>query len=225
MILAQHDDETGDRPRSVDLTAGPMRARSRSVLAVLTGREQMTTTIRPDDGLVAGAQIDGVRLVPLDRHEDARGSFTEIFCSHWDSGIDPTQWSLVRSAPGVLRGMHVHVRHDEYVMVISGRMSVGLHDLRPESPTAGVGAVYELHAESNAFLSFPRGLVHGWLAHETTVHVQAVSEAHEFYGADDNNGCHWSDPELAIDWPFEPTSVSARAEAFPSVAELRRRLY
>ncbi len=182
------------------------------------------TTSRTDDGLVAGGQIDGVRLVTLDRHEDARGSFTEIFCSHWDSGIDPTQWSLVRSAPGVLRGMHVHLRHDEYVMVVSGRMSVGLHDLRPGSPTAGVGAVYELDGGTDVFLSFPRGIAHGWLAHEPTVHVQAVSEAHDFYGDDDNNGCHWSDPELGIDWPFEPTNVSARADAFPSLAELRSRL-
>ncbi|MEM8905292.1 MAG: dTDP-4-dehydrorhamnose 3,5-epimerase family protein, partial [Actinomycetota bacterium] len=165
---------------------------------MLTGRDHdtITSTSAGADGHGAGGRIDGVRLVPLDRHEDARGSFTEIFCSHWDSGIDPTQWSLVRSAPGVLRGMHVHLRHDEYVMVVSGRMSVGLHDLRPDSPTCGVGAVYDLDADSNVFLSFPRGLVHGWLAHEHTVHVQAVSEAHEFYGADDNNGCHWSDPDL-----------------------------
>ena len=183
---------------------------------MLIGQDQGSTTSNRErtDAHVAGGHIDGVRLVALDPHEDARGSFTEIFCSHWDAGIEPTQWSLVRSAPGVLRGMHVHLRHDEYVMVVSGRMSVGLHDLRPNSPTSGVGAVYELHAGDRAFLSFPRGLVHGWLAHEETVHVQAVSEAHDFYGADDNNGCHWSDPELGITWPFEPTTVSPRAEAF-----------
>ena len=40
--------------------------------------------------------------------------------------------------------MHVHVRHDEYFMVVRGRASVGLHDLRPDSPTEGVWARYEL---------------------------------------------------------------------------------
>ncbi|MEM9036999.1 MAG: dTDP-4-dehydrorhamnose 3,5-epimerase family protein [Actinomycetota bacterium] len=180
----------------------------------------LDVTSRPPE-LVAGDQLHEVRLLRLDRHDDDRGSFTEVFCSHWETGIDPTQWSLVRSGTGVLRGMHVHLRHDEYVMVISGRMSVGLHDLRPGSPTRGRGAVYELHGGEDLCLTFPRGIVHGWLAHEPSVHLQAVSEAHEFYGDDDNNGCHWSDPELGIEWPFEPTVVSPRADAFPSLAELR----
>jgi dTDP-4-dehydrorhamnose 3,5-epimerase len=170
------------------------------------------------------SRIDGVRLTPIEVHADARGSFAEFFAAHRHSGIDPVQWSIVTSAAGVLRGMHLHVRHDEYFSVVSGRATVGLHDLRPDSPTAGAAATYELCGESPAALVFPRGLVHGWLFHEPTVHLQAVSEAHDHYGADDNNGCHWNDPELGIAWPFEPSVVSDRAQAFGSLAELRARL-
>jgi len=97
--------------------------------------------------LKAGGVIAGARLRPLDVKRDARGSFTEIFYSSWDTGIAPAQWSLVRSAPGVLRGMHLHRRHDEYYLVVAGRASVGLKDLRPGSPTHGVSSLYELDGE------------------------------------------------------------------------------
>ncbi len=53
---------------------------------------------------------------------------------------------------------------------------------------------------------------------------QNVSEAHDHYGNDDNNGCHWSDPALGVSWPFDPTIVSDRAESFGSLADLRSKL-
>ena len=173
---------------------------------------------------VSDGRIDGVEMRPIEVHSDARGTFAEFFVAQRHPGIDPVQWSVVTSAPGVLRGMHFHARHDEYFSVISGWATVGLYDLRPDSPTAGVSAVYELRGDAPAALVFPRGLVHGWLFHEPTVHLQAVSESHDDYNGDDNNGCHWSDPDLGIAWPFEPTVVSERAEAFGSLAELRARL-
>ena len=170
--------------------------------------------------LKAGGVIAGARLRPLDVKRDARGSFTEIFYSSWDTGIAPAQWSLVRSAPGVLRGMHLHRRHDEYFLVVAGRASVGLKDLRPGSPTHGVSSLYELDGELPACLSFPRGILHGWYFHAETLHVQAVSETYSEYGEDDNLGCHWSDPALGIPWPERPTLVAARAAAFPPLATL-----
>ena len=66
--------------------------------------------------------------------------------------------------------------------------------------------------------------MHGWLAHAPTVHLQGVSEAYVDYAEDDNQGCHWSDPDLGIEWPFAPTVVAARADAFPSLRELLSRV-
>lgn len=170
-----------------------------------------------------GTQLDGVIHHRLTVHEDARGRFTEVFARHWDSGIEPAQWSLVESATGALRGMHLHRRHTEYLLVVSGHLSVGLHDARVGSPTEGAAARYELSATEPAFLTFPAGLVHGWLAHEPTVHLQAVSEAYIAYAEDDNEGCHWSDPDLGITWPFPPTLVAQRADAFGSLRDLLSR--
>lgn len=174
-------------------------------------------------GLRSGSEIAGVSAALLEVHVDERGSFTEYFSTCRDNGLDAVQWSVVTSRPGVLRGMHLHRRHDEYFAVISGHASVGLHDLRPGSPTYGQAALYDVDASLPVRLIFPRGLVHGWLFHEATVHLQAVSEPYVDYGDDDNHGCHWSDPELGIEWPFEPSVVSERSDGFGTLAELRAR--
>ena len=65
-------------------------------------------------------------------------------------------------------------------------------------------------------------MVHGWLATEAAVHLQAVSEAYVTYGLDDNNGCRWDDPELGIVWPSVPATISDRADGFGTVAQLRQ---
>ncbi len=171
-----------------------------------------------------GSEIEGVELRALQPARDERGTFTEMFAEHWDSGVDPVQWSIVQSQSGVFRGMHLHQRHDEYVAIVSGRMFVGLHDLRESSPTFRVASLYHLTADDPACIALPRGLLHGWLFPEPTVHLQAVSEAYATYGADDNEGCHWSDSGLGIDWPFAPSIVSPRADSFGSVDALLARM-
>ncbi len=173
---------------------------------------------------MGGTSLDDVLLRPLSPHDDERGRFTEVFARHWGTGMEPAQWSVVESADRVLRGMHLHRRHAEYLVVVSGHLSVGLYDARPGSGTEGAWARYELRAAEPACLTFPAGFVHGWLAHAPTVHLQGVSEAYVDYAEDDNQGCHWSDPDLGIEWPFVPTVVGARADAFPSLRELLSRV-
>jgi dTDP-4-dehydrorhamnose 3,5-epimerase len=170
--------------------------------------------------LKSGTLIDGVDLRGLDMHRDSRGHFTEVFRHSWKTAISPTQWSVVESVAGTLRGMHLHRRHDEYFLVLQGHSSVGLKDVRPGSPTEGAWALYDLHGDELACLSFPRGILHGWYFHEPSLHLQAVSEDYGAYGEDDNLGCHWSDPELGIPWPAEPLVVAERANSFPGLEEL-----
>jgi dTDP-4-dehydrorhamnose 3,5-epimerase len=172
-------------------------------------------------GLVDGVVIDGVQTAPIDEVVDERGTFAEYFVAGRDLGIHAVQWSVVRSTPGTLRGMHFHARHDEYFALVSGRATVGLHDLRPGSPTFGGSATYEFAEREPVRLIFPRGLVHGWLFHEPSIHLQATSEAHVHYGRDDNHGCRWDDPALGIAWPFEPTTLSVRADGFGTLEQLR----
>ncbi len=151
---------------------------------------------------------------------DPRGVFTEVFCKEWRLAIAPRQWAVVTSVARVLRGMHLHLRHDEYISVISGRCCVGLHDLRPDSPTYRQHALIELSGERQSCLVFPSGLVHGWYFFEPTVHLQAVSESYVSYHPGDNLICNWSDPELGIPWPDPDPIVSDRAQQAGSLADL-----
>lgn len=166
--------------------------------------------------------IQGLQVQPFDTNRDTRGSFTEIFCHSWRLPIEPVQWSLVTSKARVLRGMHLHFRHDEYISVVRGRACVGLYDFRRGSPTYGRSAKIELNGESPACVSFPRGILHGWYFYEDSTHLQAVSEQYKDYGHDDNHGCLWSDAALGIEWPDPKPLLSPRAAGFPSLEQLKR---
>ncbi|SDW78296.1 dTDP-4-dehydrorhamnose 3,5-epimerase family protein [Thiocapsa roseopersicina] len=175
----------------------------------------------PLSRLIAGRPLEGAELHRIAAQKDRRGSFAEIFQEHWGSCIAPVQWSFVRSEPEVLRGMHLHLRHDEYFCCLEGKVFLGLRDLRGTSPTRDQWSLYELHGEDPAALTFPRGILHGWYFPERSLHIQAVSEAYCDYGGDDNWGCHWADPELQIPWPQTHAILSDSAANFPTLQGLR----
>jgi dTDP-4-dehydrorhamnose 3,5-epimerase len=161
---------------------------------------------------------DGVSLLPLEPHADDRGVFTELFRTSWEVGVAPVQWNAVRSEADVLRGVHAHVRHADYLTLALGRATIGLHDLRPGSATEGLGTAVELDAREPAALVIPVGVAHGFYFHEPSLHVYAVSR--EFDPADEL-GCRWDDPELGIEWPCREPLISARDRELGSLTELR----
>lgn len=170
--------------------------------------------------LVSGTIIDGVKHRILEVNEDVRGSFTEIFSDMWDTSVDPRQWSIVKSRAKALRGMHIHLEHDEYICVTQGRACIGLYDPRRHSRTYGSHALIEASGDSPAFITFPRGILHGWYFYEPSMHVQAISNTFEEYGTSDNWGCYFADPALGIPWPNMNPFLSERACNFPGLEEL-----
>lgn len=193
--------------------APPLEPQSRRVPASTAFHPSASEKSR----LIDGVPIEGVELRRLKMNPDFRGCFTEVFQEAWGTCIKPVQWSIVHSLPNVFRGLHLHRRHDEYVAVISGKMTVGLRDLRPWSSTKNRWSLYELHGDDLACLTFPIGLLHGWYAHDPVIHLQAVSESYLDYGSSDNWGCHWSDPALEIPWPFTDPILANRASDFPTM--------
>jgi dTDP-4-dehydrorhamnose 3,5-epimerase len=161
---------------------------------------------------------DGVRLAELTPHEDSRGVFTELYRVSWDAGVGPVQWNAVRSKTNVLRGVHVHHRHTDYLTLVLGRATIGLHDLRPDSPTDGLGTVVEMDAGRPTALVIPTGVAHGFYFHEPSIHVYAVS--HEFDPADEL-GCRWDDSGLEIEWPCEAPLLSPRDDGLGPLSDLR----
>jgi dTDP-4-dehydrorhamnose 3,5-epimerase len=171
-------------------------------------------------GLRHGRTIHGVEFRRLKMNHDFRGCFTEVFQEYWKTCIKPVQWSVVHSHRNVFRGLYLHRRHEEYISVVTGHASVGLRDIRPWSPTRGAWSLYELHGSDLACITFPLGLLHGWYFHEESIHLQSVSAAYIDYGQQDNWGCHWSDPELEIPWPFTDPILAKRASDFPTMRQL-----
>lgn len=170
--------------------------------------------------LLAGVSLEGVDLRVMNEKRDQRGSFTETFATHWEAGIAPTQWSMVRSEAHVLRGLHVHQRHNEYFCLIDGHCLVGLYDVRPESSTYRQYGLYELFGKDLKAVIFPTGLLHGWYFYVPSIHLQAVSESYVEYAHDDNSGCRWDDPALGIPWGITNPILSERATSFPPLADL-----
>jgi dTDP-4-dehydrorhamnose 3,5-epimerase len=170
------------------------------------------------NALPAAATLPAGLLVrPLEPHGDERGTFVELHRREWDTEIDPVQWNAVHSEAGVLRGVHVHPRHDDYLTAVRGRVVVGVRDLREDSPTHGSAACLELTAERPQALTIPHGVAHGFYFAEPSTHVYAVSH---YWDPTDELGCRWDDPALRIPWPQREARVSARDEALPRLAEL-----
>ena len=84
-------------------------------------------------------EIQGVKLVALTPHPDARGRFLETFRKSWfpERTWETLQGNLSRSRAGVLRGLHYHFTQVDYWVPVEGRARVGLYDLRKQSPTRG----------------------------------------------------------------------------------------
>jgi dTDP-4-dehydrorhamnose 3,5-epimerase len=160
----------------------------------------------------------GVRLRELAPHGDERGVFTELFRDSWQLEVAPVQWNVVRSDANVLRGVHVHNRHADYLTLVGGRATIGLSDLREGSPSEGLGTTVELVADAPAALVIPPGVAHGFYFPEPSIHVYAVS--HE-WDPSDELGCRWDDPELRIAWPCDEPLVSPRDDALGTLSDLR----
>lgn len=158
-----------------------------------------------------------IQIVTLSTLRDRRGSLTEIFRQEWVNSAVPVQWNCVQSEANVLRGVHVHVKHVDYLVVIQGRMQIGVTDLREGG--IGAGSIVELSEEKRSMLMVPQGVAHGFYFPEPTIFVYGVSEYWD--PIHDEYGCRWDDPALGIPWPQAIAPVlSERDEAACSLEEL-----
>lgn len=161
----------------------------------------------------------GMQVRELSRHVDARGSFMELFRYEWELGCEARQWNVVDSRAGVLRGVHVHVTHWDYLTVVSGTLLLGLHDLRTDSETVGLSCFLRLEGDSPRAVSIPPGVCHGFYYPRAAVHIYAVSE---YWNPADELGCRFDCPELGLDWPEAAPILSDRDRDASGYAAMRR---
>ena len=160
---------------------------------------------------------DGVRLTPLTAHQDSRGVLTELYRCSWNLPAF-RQFNLVHSAPGVLRGVHVHPHHADYLVILSGRMLLGVQDIRRDSETFGVAGLVELTGETPQSIFIEAGVAHGFYLPEPTTYIYGLSEE---WSRDGDFGCRWDDPKVHIDWPVDGApELSERDTDAPSFDEM-----
>lgn len=142
-------------------------------------------------------KIIGVRRVEHQYKRDERGWLLEAYRTDLHR-LPCLQMKAQKSAPGSVRGSHVHRSHWDLFLVPVGRMLVGLRDVRKKSPTFGATAVEEVKAEG-ASLLVPPGVAHFLFFTEESMLITVDTEP---FDRGEEAKVNWADPELGIDLDF-----------------------
>lgn len=168
--------------------------------------------------------LPGPLLIHPTRHYDARGSFEETFNARdfaAATGLSLTfvQDNAVRSARGVLRGLHFQqgAPQGKLVRVVSGAVFDVVVDLRRGSPTYGEGRGCDLDADGPQ-LWVPPGFAHGYLVCSETAEVAYKVTTHREPSAE--RALQPLDPALGVDWPdVGPIRLAPRDAAAPRLSD------
>lgn len=172
---------------------------------------------------VTRLEIEGVLLIELVVHGDARGFFVERFQAERFRALGlPTEFvqdNHSRSRPGVLRGLHYQhtPAQGKLVGVTRGRIWDVAVDVRPGSPTFGQNVSAELSDLNGRLLWIPAGFAHGYcvLGDDPTDLLYKVDASYDPRG---EGGIAWDDPDLAVPWPISDPLVSDRDRSMQSFA-------
>lgn len=165
-------------------------------------------TLRP-----TGRLPDGVVLRSLVTHRDRRGELTELFRSEWVADVAFNQWNIVRSDAGVMRGVHVHPRHSDYLHVVAGTLVLGLHDLRPADPARCTSCMVTLAAADMTTVFIPAGVCHGFWCPEPTTYLYGLSSG---WAMSEEFGCRYDDAALGLDWNLPVAPMLSPRDTTPA---------
>lgn len=168
--------------------------------------------------------LDGVVIIEPSVYGDDRGFFQESWkaSSYGSHGLPVAfeQANVSRSAKGVLRGLHYQFRQPQgkLVSVMEGRIFDVAVDIRPGSSSFGQWAGVELSAQNHRQLYIPEGFAHGFLVLSDTAlfHYHCTTE----YAPEYDAAIAWNDPDIAVKWPAEPTSISGKDRIAPLLRDV-----
>lgn len=157
--------------------------------------------------------IKGLFLIERPSFTDERGFFREVF--HLDelktvTGVDfnPVQLNHSLSKPGVLRGMHAE-NWNKLIYPVTGKMFAAIADVRPESETFGKVETFTFDGNPQKALFMAKGLANSMcVVGDEPVNYLYLVDA--YYSGVPAKAIAWDDPDLAIKWPVDKPTVSAR---------------
>lgn len=168
--------------------------------------------------------IEGVMIVELQGHADARGYFARTFCeqdfAHAGIPMHVVQTNISRNPKALtLRGLHYQTDpHAEakFVQCVRGKIFDVAVDLRPQSPSYCRAVSVELSPDANRIIYIPRGCAHGFLTLEPDTDVHYLMDAPFVAGT--GRGVRWNDPLFGVAWPAQPLAISERDATYPDFA-------
>ena len=179
----------------------------------------MTANMTPEHrgARVRTTDIDGLLIINLDLHKDARGWFKEnwqrqAFVAAGVPDFGPVQNNIsFNEKAGVTRGLHAEP-WDKFVSVATGAVFGAWCDLRADSPTYGATVTQRIEPDTAVFV--PRGVANGFQAlHDATSYTYLVND---HYSPEAN---YTSVNLNMIDWPLEPSEISAKDRQHPQLAD------
>jgi dTDP-4-dehydrorhamnose 3,5-epimerase len=148
--------------------------------------------------------IDGVRRLPLTRHEDERGWFAELAR---ESGLPKPirQANLSRSRKGVVRGLHFHERgQDDLFVCLEGMVRVVILDR-----TTGETFTEDIGDENFTAIYIPGVHAHGYEALTDCLFMYLVTEEYDPANPDEHS-LAWDDGRVRHLWSTTSPILSAR---------------
>jgi dTDP-4-dehydrorhamnose 3,5-epimerase len=173
---------------------------------------------------VTTIDIPDVVLIEPKVFRDPRGLFLETFHAgrYADAGIPGpfVQDNYSQSLRGTLRGLHYQEPHAQgkLVMVTDGAVYDVVVDIRKGSPTFGRWYGVDLSSENRLQVYVPPGCAHGFCV--TSDRASFIYKCTDYYAPGDERGIIWNDPALAISWPVTTPILSAKDQAYKSLAEM-----
>jgi dTDP-4-dehydrorhamnose 3,5-epimerase len=175
---------------------------------------------------IQNTAIIGAWIIESEAFRDDRGMFSRHFCARelqelfGARTIVQINHSTTRKV-GAVRGLHYqNAPHAEMKLVrcLKGRVFDVAVDLRQDSPTFRKWNAVELTPESNLAYLIPEGCAHGFQVLEEN--SQLLYMHTEFYTPQSEVAVRFDDPCIGVNWPLEPTDVSARDKSHPLLNEI-----
>jgi dTDP-4-dehydrorhamnose 3,5-epimerase len=175
---------------------------------------------------VSPTELSDVVVIDPQIFGDSRG----YFCESWnleryrDAGLPErfVQDNLSKSSRGVLRGLHFQEprAQGKLVTVLEGEVFDVAVDIRVGSPQFGKAMSMTLSGETKRQVYIPPGFAHGFcVVSESALFMYKCTES---YVPEAEGGVIWNDPDLAIRWPVQQPTLSAKDAKYPRLRDLDR---
>jgi dTDP-4-dehydrorhamnose 3,5-epimerase len=171
--------------------------------------------------------LKGNFLINLEKKEDDRGFFARYFCEkEFSEHKLNTKWVQINNSEskkiGTLRGLHYQREPRAEVKLIrclKGAIWDVVVDLRSKSATYGKWFGKKLSDENRTMMYVPKGFAHGFISLEPNTEILYLVS--DFYAPELENDLIWNDPNVAINWPIQPSVISDKDRSANSFEKIK----